>query len=197
MPGPAITDSFVDYYEHLQVSSNADFETIEKVYRLLAKRYHPDTKPSGNAEKFRLLVDAYRVLSDPEKRAAYDARYDDGRASHWKKFVEVSPSNGVEADGKIQEGILLLLYSARRQDALNPGIGIFELQRLLACPENQIEFHVWYLREKGWIQRTENGTLAITATGVDTVTKSATRLKDLPLLPSGDSAISQNAPSRD
>jgi len=190
-------DTFVDYYEHLQVSAKADFETIEKVYRLLAKQYHPDVNPCGDAEKFRILVDAYRVLSDAEKRAAYDARYEEARARHRRTFVETSPSTGAETDGEVQEGILLLLYTARRQDPSNPGIGTFELQRLLGCPENHMEFHVWYLREKGWIQRTESGTLAITANGVDTVTKNTTRLKNVRLLPSGHVSSSRNGGSQD
>ena len=44
-------NSLKGYYEDLQVSSNADIETIERVYRLLAKRYHPDNNGTGNAEK--------------------------------------------------------------------------------------------------------------------------------------------------
>ena len=44
--------SFVDYYEDLQISPNADLETIERVYRLLAKRYHPDNQATGSIEKF-------------------------------------------------------------------------------------------------------------------------------------------------
>jgi hypothetical protein len=47
------------------------------------------------------------------------------------------------------------------------GIRNFELERLLGCPAEHLEFHVWYLKEKGWINRTETGTLAITVEGVD------------------------------
>ena len=49
-------DTYVDFYEDLQVSSNADQETIERVYRLLAKRYHPDNLDCGNSEKFRIKI---------------------------------------------------------------------------------------------------------------------------------------------
>ena len=55
-----------DYYEILQLSPKADQETIERVYRLLAKRYHPDNKHTGDDHKFNLLTEAYRALSDPE-----------------------------------------------------------------------------------------------------------------------------------
>ncbi|MCK5350483.1 MAG: DnaJ domain-containing protein, partial [Desulfobacula sp.] len=44
--------AFDDYYEDLQISPNADLETIERIYRLLAKRYHPDNKRTGNIDKF-------------------------------------------------------------------------------------------------------------------------------------------------
>ena len=53
---------FNNYYEDLQVSSNADIETIERVYRLLAKRYHPDW--GGDSEKFIELMDVYEKLTD-------------------------------------------------------------------------------------------------------------------------------------
>ena len=65
-------NTFTDYYEDLQVDTNANFETIERVYRLLAKRYHPDNNGTGNAGMFNIITTAYRELSDPEKRAAFD-----------------------------------------------------------------------------------------------------------------------------
>ena len=63
-----------DYYEVLGIPKNADAETIKKVYRQLAKKYHPDINP-GNKEaelRFKEINEAYEVLSDPEKKAKYD-----------------------------------------------------------------------------------------------------------------------------
>jgi hypothetical protein len=65
--------SRLDCYEVLQLSPNADRGTILRVYRLLAARYHPDNRETGNSEKFLRLSEAYQILSDPEKRARYDA----------------------------------------------------------------------------------------------------------------------------
>jgi hypothetical protein len=63
----------LDCYEAMQLSRHADRETISRVYRRLASRYHPDNRETGDSEKFLRLSEAYRVLSDPEKRARYDA----------------------------------------------------------------------------------------------------------------------------
>ncbi|MFN9975214.1 MAG: DnaJ domain-containing protein, partial [Phycisphaerae bacterium] len=56
------------------MNPKADFDTIHRVYRMLAQRYHPDHKESGDPDKFRRVIEAYRVLSDLEKRAAYDVK---------------------------------------------------------------------------------------------------------------------------
>jgi DnaJ-class molecular chaperone len=57
-----------DYYEAQQISSNADSETIHRVYRMMATRFHLDNPRTGNTETFLLLKRAYNVLSDPRAR---------------------------------------------------------------------------------------------------------------------------------
>ena len=63
-----------DYYEVLGIDRNADDATIKKAYRKLAMKYHPDRNPDNKEaeEKFKELGEAYEVLSDADKRAAYD-----------------------------------------------------------------------------------------------------------------------------
>ena len=57
-----------DYYEVLQISRKADLETIHRVYRLMAARFHPDNPRTGDTEIFLRLNQAYEVLGDPDKR---------------------------------------------------------------------------------------------------------------------------------
>jgi curved DNA-binding protein len=161
------SDSFQDYYEVLQLSPNADSDTINRVFRILVKRYHPDNAATGHDRKFNDIVQAYRVLSDAEKRAAYDAKYDENRSALLKIFDEASTSDSFDDDRRIFDGILSLLYIARRRDPERGGMGAIQLERLLGCPAEHLEFHIWYLTEKNWIARQNNGQFAITVGGID------------------------------
>src|ERR1700759_3533470 len=69
-----MTVSKRDYYEVLSVSRDADDQTIKAAYRKLALQYHPDRNPGNHEaeEKFKEAAEAYSVLSDPQKKAAYD-----------------------------------------------------------------------------------------------------------------------------
>jgi curved DNA-binding protein len=158
-----------DHYEVLQVSHRADLETIQRVYRHLAKRYHPDNSESGNAERFRQILAAFQVLSDPELRAQYDIGYERHQKVKWRIFDQETATDDMAADRRVREAILSVLYTARRNDADHSGMGMYELEQLLGCPETHMKFHIWYLKENGLIQRLENGMLAITARGVDWV----------------------------
>jgi len=64
---------YKDYYEVLGVARGANPDEVKRAYRKLARKYHPDVSKEKNAEnKFKELQEAYEVLRDPEKRAAYD-----------------------------------------------------------------------------------------------------------------------------
>jgi hypothetical protein len=84
----------LDCYEVMQLSPNADAETISRVYRMLAFRYHPDNTERGNSEMFLRLSEAHQILSDPEKRASYDAAQRGAKRLRGKNFVEASTSPG-------------------------------------------------------------------------------------------------------
>jgi len=71
---------FKDYYAALGVDKTATVEQIKRAYRKLARKYHPDLNKAADAEaRFKDIAEAYEALSDPEKRAAYDALGPDHR----------------------------------------------------------------------------------------------------------------------
>jgi curved DNA-binding protein CbpA len=171
----------IDYYELLQVSPRAESETIERVFRHLAKRYHPDA-PGGDSERFQQLLEAFRVLSDPAQRASYDVRFDAAQRERWRLLAPEAGAEDADADRRLQAAVLTILLKARRRDPERAGVGIVELERLLDCPEAHMRYHIWYLKEHGWITRLENGTLAITVGGVDRVLEADTPAAGLHLL---------------
>ncbi|NXO78968.1 DNJB8 protein, partial [Sitta europaea] len=73
----------VDYYKVLGVQENASQEDIKKSYHKLALKWHPDKNPKNKEEaemKFKEIVEAYEILSDPEKRLCYDKSVEESRA---------------------------------------------------------------------------------------------------------------------
>jgi hypothetical protein len=176
---------FVDYYEVLQLGSNADADTIERVFRLLAKRYHPDNADSGDEDSFRQVHDAYKVLIDPEARAKYDVAYDDQKSLHWRIFQQSVAIGGQEEDRRIFRGVLSLLYAARRKDPRSGGLGSVDLERMLGVPREHLEFPTWYLKKKGWIEVLDSGQFAITVDGIDTIQAEHMAVPDDRLLEEG------------
>jgi len=84
-----------------------------------------------------------------------------------KPFEFADGMGSFESDRSTVENILWLLYVSRRLNG--GGLGGIQIEQELGCPATYLEFHFWYLREKGWIQRLDNGLLAITIAGVDKV----------------------------
>jgi curved DNA-binding protein len=85
---------YKDYYKILGVARDADKDAIKRAYRKLAHKHHPDVSKEPDAEeRFKEVKEAYEVLSDPEKRAAYDQL-----GSGWRQGQSFEPPPGWEAD---------------------------------------------------------------------------------------------------
>lgn len=171
-PDSSSTDSedaelFVDYYELLQISPNAEPDTIHRVFRIMAARSHPDNKETGNSEKFLLLTKAYTVLSDPARRAAYDERHRDRRAQPLPVFGLKEFAEGLEGEVNRRLGILSLLYNRRRTNPEIPGISVLELETVMSFPREHLEFAIWFLREKQYVRPGDHSDYVISATGVE------------------------------
>lgn len=159
----------VDYYEFLQISPNAEDETIHRVYRFLAARFHPDNPDSGNAEKFATLTAAYEVLSNPARRAKYDA-------ARGKELADCVPlSNTVDfmdtLEGELNRrlAVLAVLYFRRRSNPVYPEVSLGEIETQMGFPRDYLDFTTWYLQKKGYITKADNSDFTLTVDGVDFV----------------------------
>jgi curved DNA-binding protein CbpA len=161
-------DNTVDYYEALQISPNAEPEMIHRVYRLLAQRFHPDNKESGSATRFRLISEAYEVLSVPEKRARYDVAYQQRQQDRWRLVAKgADAENDFVSEQALRLTVLEVLYTQRRMDAAVPGIFATDLEKMTGRPREHLEFTLWYLVQKKMITRGDSSLLVITADGVE------------------------------
>ena len=160
-----MSKDFVDYYEILEVSRNANMETIERVFRYMARKFHPDVSMENDL-RFKQLVEAFEVLRDPARRAEYDTVWEQDKAVS-KELV--SGANSASDDVQERERILSVFYAQRRRDMKNPGVSMGKIAELTNCPAEVLEFHFWYLKSKGWVERLESGQMAITCEGVDRI----------------------------
>ena len=87
-----------NYYEILQIDKNASPEVIEKVYKILAKKYHPDLQSEENKLKAESILkeinEAYSVLSDPSKKLEYDQNLKKSEISQ-EKFDKINNENTI------------------------------------------------------------------------------------------------------
>lgn len=172
---------FIDYYSVLQVNPNCSARALEAAYHALAKRYHPDHAENPDVAKLTAMIAAYRLLKDPNQRSDYNQDY-----AKYTGFIfssvpedEHDHEGSALSDADAHAKMLKLLYKRRREQAQDPGIGRFFVQEALNCSDDIFEFHLWYLREKGFIFTTEQGTVGITVDGIDhVISMSRTILKE-------------------
>jgi curved DNA-binding protein CbpA len=160
-----------DHYEVLQVSRTAQSLIITKAYRLLAAFYHPDNKETGDREAFTNIINAYRVLSDPVRRAAYDRDTLDTSSppssNSGPRARELSERR-TEDERDLRRQLLQALYNVRRTDPRRPSLPFMVIPDLFGCSIDEAQFTLWYLRGKKFIDMTDDG-MAITVAGVDYV----------------------------
>ncbi len=164
-----LTMKTLDYYEFLQISPNADHDTIHRVYRFLAARFHPDNPTSGNAEKFSLLKSAYDVLSDPERRAEYDATRETARPQTVPLSTSIDFMDQVEGELNRRLALLAVLYFRRRTNPYAPEVPLAQIEHHMGFPRDYLDFTTWYLEKKGYITKADNSDFTLTAAGVDFV----------------------------
>jgi hypothetical protein len=184
----------LDYYEFLQISPNADHDTIHRVYKFLAARFHPDNPDSGDPEKFYLLKSAYDVLSDCARRAEYDNQRTAGEAEKQPMSSTVDFMDTLEGELNRRLAVLAVLYYQRRTNPYNPEVSLADIEKRMGFPRDYLDFTTWYLTRKNYITKADNSDFALTAEGVDFVETQRISIPVLnKLLTSGNEAAAASA----
>ncbi|OUS15947.1 cytochrome C biogenesis protein [Gammaproteobacteria bacterium 50_400_T64] len=116
---------FKDYYDTLGLARDVTQDEIKRAYRKLARKYHPDVSKEDDAEqKFKALGEAYEVLKDPEKRAAYDqlgANWQGGQDFNappdWDTGFEFSGGGFTQGGGEAYSDFFESLFGQSFRDA--------------------------------------------------------------------------------
>jgi curved DNA-binding protein CbpA len=169
----------VNYYEFLQISPNADSDTIRRVYHFLAARFHPDNSKTGDVERFHLIKTAYEVLSDPLHRAEYDSATKLDVVHQDPLSASVDFMDPFEGELNRRLALLAALYHRRRTSPEAPDVSLAEIEVRMGFPRDYLDFTTWYLVKKRYITRADNSAFALTADGVDFV---ETQRERIPLL---------------
>ena len=157
-----------DHYEILRLGNSADNDTIERVYRTLAKRFHPDNDKTGDAEIFLRIAEAHRILTNPNERIRYDTALNSGELIRFdlrsREFFA-----GLRGEQNRRLAVLCMLYRKRIMDLDHPGLSMLDLETLSGFTREELGFALWYLKEKGLLNSGNHGGYSISADGVDFV----------------------------
>src|ERR1700756_472014 len=157
-----------DYYELLEISPQATPETIHRVYRYMAARYHPDNFGTVNLEKFTQLTSAYKVLSEPNKRSEYDAQRTRRQPTIRNPMSStIDFMDQVEGDLNRRLAVLAILYYRRRMHPNSPEVSLAEIEQRMGFPRDYLDFTTWYLAKKRYITKADNSDFTLTVEGVD------------------------------
>jgi len=183
-----------DAYEILQLSPKAHPVMVTRAFRILAAMYHPDNEHTGDRAAFERVVEAYRLLSDPVRRAAYDREHS----------VPPQPdahANGAEcnrrrpdSERRLRNLILTTLYHTRRNSLGKPGLSLWVLTELTDSTLDEVQFSVWYLRGKKFVESDGDDGVAISVAGVDHVEQNETLMTELLSLPERSEVRSSEQP---
>jgi curved DNA-binding protein CbpA len=177
----------IDFYEFLQISPNADAETIHRVYRFLATRFHPDNQNSGDAGMFSQLKKAYDVLSNPALRAEYDVVRRKETRPPLSSSVDFM--DDLEGESNRRLAVLAVLYQRRRTSPNMPEVSLAQIEERMGFPRDYLDFTMWYLQKKSYVMKSDSAQYALTADGVDFVESERAKLPTLHRLLTSGSEI--------
>ncbi len=163
-----IAGKYQDHYQILGVETRCDSETIQRAYAKLAEKYHPERNlETGDFDQYEAVTLAYEILSDPALRKEFDNVKGIGAEADAPRFSGVAFFESFARDAGLRSALLCILCDRRRVNPLKPGLLMRQVEKMLVCKEEELDFALWYLKLRGLVSVNDKSTLTITADGVD------------------------------
>jgi curved DNA-binding protein CbpA len=165
----APSGKFQDHYVILGVEPGAESEAIQLAYQRLSQKYHPNTPETGNKEKFETINAAYEVLADPELRAEFDKIKGVDQEKGPPKFSGELFFAALRKGFALRTTLLCLFYDRRRTKPTKPALSMRHLEGMLNTTVEELDFALWYLKQRGYVANDDKSSLLITVEGMDYV----------------------------
>ncbi|HWZ30687.1 MAG TPA: DnaJ domain-containing protein [Bryobacteraceae bacterium] len=162
-----VSGKFQDHYIVLGIEPKADSETIQAAYGKLAQEYHPNNPETGNREKFDGVNLAYEILSDPSLRIEFDKLKGIDHDAGDPKFTGVDFFDALEQGTALRSALLCILYDRRRTRSFKPSLSMRHLEGMLHVTAEELNFALWYLKQRGLVLSDDKSSLQITVVGMD------------------------------
>ncbi len=166
-----VAGKFQDHYTVLGVDPKADSETIQAAYAKLTQKYHKDNRETANQEKLESVNLAYEVLCDATLRAEFDKikgiDQDDGKP----KFGGARFFDSLGHQTGLRNAVLSVLYERRQLKPYRPALSMRHLDGILVATNDELNFALWYLRQRSLVQSDDKSNLQITIDGMEFLEK--------------------------
>ena len=161
-----VAGKFQDHYAVLNVGPNAQFEEIEVAHERLASLHDPQQGEDPDPEKYEAVQLAFEVLSDSDLRRDFDkikgvVRDERPKFSGEPFFEALSRPSGLRAS------LLCILYDFRRLHPFTPAVSMRNVLGMLKATQEEVNFALWYLKQRNLAVSDDKSNLVITADGMD------------------------------
>jgi curved DNA-binding protein CbpA len=161
----SLAGKFQDHYDLLGIDPKSDSETVQRAYALLAEKYQDDP------EKFEALNMAYEVLADPLLRREFDKLKGIGAEDGAPKFSGSQFFEALGRDDGLRSTVLCILYDRRRTSPFKPSVSMRHLEGMLEATTEELNFTLWYLKQRSLVLPDDKSSLQITVEGMDLLEK--------------------------
>ena len=190
-----LAGKFQDHYKVLEIEPKSNLDTIHQAYGKLAEKYHPRNDKTGDQAMFDAVNLAYEVLCDSGLRSEFDKLKGVGEDKAEFKFSGLEFFAALGHETSLRAAVLCILYDRRRQKPFTPGISMRQVENMLECTPEGLNFALWYLKQRNMVASDDKSNLQITADGMDYLEKNPpTPEMVMPLIRATGLAIPESGP---